>query len=110
MMMIKMVSYFVALLFCCFVEQWHSHVFFTFLAFFDEFERQTRGENFSSAAAAAAAATVSAIEKEEVEKRRQEIWKAEKERQKLSDREELDQFFDEFEKSTQGENFKRKGP
>lgn len=70
----------------------HNSLFHLILAFFDEFERQTQGENFSSVA--------NVVAKEEDEKlREQELQQKE--------REELDEFFDEFEKSTQGENFKR---
>jgi len=64
------------------------------LAFFDEFERQTHGENFSLGAVIAADAEA-------------ERMRLVKEKQQ-SERNELDDFFDEFEKTTQGENFKRK--
>lgn len=63
-------------------------------AFFDEFERQTHGENFSLGAVIAADAEA-------------ERMRLVKEKQQ-SERNELDDFFDEFEKTTQGENFKRK--
>jgi hypothetical protein len=47
--------------------------------FFDEFERQTGGENFS----------------------------AQQAKEKQAEKEEMNDFFDEFEKSTGGENFRK---
>jgi len=81
-------------------------------AFFDEFERQTQGENFSSAVALEAEDEKIRQAEIEAEAERKARLAAEKEeeRQKQSERDELDQFFDEFEQSTQGENFKRAGP
>lgn len=71
-----------------------------FLAFFADFERQTQGENFSSSSQSKS--KEDSIEEQNSQNKCEENHHDDKEASK----DDMNDFFDEFEKTTGGENFR----
>lgn len=73
-----------------------------FLAFFADFERQTQGENFSSSQSKSKEDSIE-------EQNRQNKYEEKHHDDTEASKDDMNDFFDEFEKTTGGENFRTRG-